>query len=151
MKRFLSMVLVLGLYGCGDDGGGGTADAAPSGPDAWVDPTIDAGPPPDYGLDDIDRTPDPACEANWMVAAQIVVNDENGRPAGGTRTRLCVQNTGSPRFACGEYTDTWVDGSVTLIVPEGNRCVGLRVRGSVGYCESSGERMILQPLGFWVN
>ncbi len=135
MTRFLSIVLVLAFSACGDDGGGGMADATP-GEDAWVDPTIDAGPPPDYGLDDIDRTADPACEASWMVAAQIVVNDENGRPAGGTRTRLCVQNTGSPRFACGEYTDTWVDGSVTLIVPEGNRCVS---RAAVQYGGQTAE------------
>lgn len=140
MKKFLTLsFVVLPLVACSDDdttvpandtGADTTTDA---GEDTTTDAPVDA--PADTTADtavdtaeedvEIDFTPDPSCEADWVVVVNGDVVEEDGTPVAGAKSQLCVR-IGSPdgNLICLRPEDSDDNGEFSILAPESARCVG---------------------------
>ncbi|MAQ14553.1 MAG: hypothetical protein CMN30_09710 [Sandaracinus sp.] len=74
---------------------------------------IDGNPPPHFAiLDDLDRTPDPACEGHWVAGIRGRVIDARGAGVAGATVQHCLRLTDG-RFVC-TSPPTAADGTVQL-------------------------------------
>ena len=107
----------------GGDGSGTAADTSPtdgSGGDAGCDGPATAPAP-------VSNDPRPSSctgSTTWITAVQGKVTAPDGTPMGCVKAQMCL-HTGKPdfQFACLRPVDTAQDGSFTIDVPDGNRCI----------------------------
>jgi len=74
---------------------------------------------------ELDFTPDPDCEADWVVLVNGQVIDNSSAPIDEAKVQLCL-HIGSPdgNLICLRPEDSAADGSFSIIVSNSVRCVG---------------------------
>jgi len=121
MLRVLPILLVLvGGVAC-------DSTAAPLDAQAIGDAGADAGPPCEPPADDPfaceDLTPDPSCDAHWVVGATGHMITAAGDPVESGRAQFCVRLAPDDRLVCLFPPQTNAAGEFAIIVPEELRCL----------------------------
>ena len=111
----------------------GTADPVDAAID--VDAGTDAGvpcvPPADEPFACEELTPDPGCDAHWVVGVTGRIVTSAGEPVDNGRAQLCVRIAPDDALVCLLPPRTDVNGEFSIVVPEELRCVNRAVMRAI--------------------